>query len=112
MKIGITIGDINGIGPEVILKSLKNERILNHMTPVIYGSSKALSYHKNILDDFNMSFHHINSANKISKGKINVLNCWDETANINLGKVDISESSKSAHKRIRITALKIPHRHQ
>jgi 4-hydroxythreonine-4-phosphate dehydrogenase len=95
MKIGITIGDINGIGPEVILKSLRNEKILKHMTPVIYGSSKALSYHKNTLDDFNMSFHHINNISKLSNGKINILNCWEETVDINLGKVD-AKSGKFA----------------
>ena len=42
--IGITLGDINGIGPEVIIKALSDSRILNIITPVIYGSTKILSY--------------------------------------------------------------------
>ncbi|MEL7221958.1 MAG: 4-hydroxythreonine-4-phosphate dehydrogenase PdxA, partial [Bacteroidota bacterium] len=48
-KIGISIGDINGIGPEVIIKTLSDERLLQQCTPVIYGSSKIVSYHKNIV---------------------------------------------------------------
>jgi 4-hydroxythreonine-4-phosphate dehydrogenase len=88
MKIGITIGDINGVGPEVIIKSLNNEAILKYITPVIYGSSKVLSYHKNMVEAPNVHFHHINDSSRISKGKINVVNCWEETANINLGKIE------------------------
>ena len=49
LKIGITIGDINGIGLEVILKTVADERLLKYCTPVIYGSSKVVSYHKNIV---------------------------------------------------------------
>ena len=54
-KIGITLGDINGVGPEVIIKTLKDNRILNYITPVIYGSTKTLSYYRKALkiDDFN-----------------------------------------------------------
>ena len=48
-KIGITIGDLNGIGMEVILKTLGDSKILNFCLPVIYGSTKVVSYHKNIV---------------------------------------------------------------
>ena len=53
--IGITIGDINGIGPEVIIKALSDARILNHITPVIFGSTKVLSFYRKMLnnEDFN-----------------------------------------------------------
>jgi 4-hydroxythreonine-4-phosphate dehydrogenase len=88
MKIGITIGDVNGIGPEVILKALSDERILEHFTPIIYGSSKVMSYHKNIVKDVNVQFHHITDASKAQAKKINVLNCWEENVNINLGKIN------------------------
>ena len=50
LKIGISIGDINGIGLEVILKTLADKRILNFCTPVLYGSAKVASYHKNIIN--------------------------------------------------------------
>ncbi|MBK8701757.1 MAG: 4-hydroxythreonine-4-phosphate dehydrogenase PdxA [Saprospiraceae bacterium] len=87
MKIGITIGDVNGIGPEVIIKALTDERILDHFTPIIYGSSKVMSYHKNIVKESTMQFHHISEANRAAQKKINVLNCWEDNVNISLGKV-------------------------
>ena len=82
--IGITIGDINGIGPEVIIKSLIDPRIINIITPVIYGSTKILSYYrKNLgIEDFNYSQVRDNYFNH---KKINVVNCWNEMAEINAG---------------------------
>lgn len=85
IKVGISIGDINGIGIEVIIKSLSAGQLLNYCTPVIYGSSKVLSYHKNIVDaDFH--FHSIRSVDHAQAGKINIINCWQENVNITLGK--------------------------
>lgn len=82
--IGITIGDINGIGPEVIIKSLLDSRILTIVTPVIYGSTKVLSYYRKNLgtEDFNYSQVRDNYFNN---KKVNVVNCWDETVEINAG---------------------------
>jgi 4-phospho-D-threonate 3-dehydrogenase / 4-phospho-D-erythronate 3-dehydrogenase len=88
LKIGITIGDINGVGPEVILKTLADSRILNRFTPVIYGSSKILSYHKNTIPDLNIQFNNINDASKAQANKINVVNCWEDNVVVNLGKVN------------------------
>ena len=86
MKIGITVGDINGIGLEVILKTLTKEKVLNYCTPVVYGSSKVVSYHKNIIDaDFH--FQQVDNAGHAREGEINILNCWQENVNITLGKV-------------------------
>ena len=84
-KIGITIGDINGIGPEVIIKALSNKQILNQCTPIIYGSSKVIAYYKKALDakDFNFSIG--TSAEKAANNKITVINCWEEEADIKQG---------------------------
>lgn len=85
LKIGISIGDINGIGLEVILKTLSNPRILNFCTPIIYGSSKVVSYHKNIVGvDF--QFQATRSAQQLIPDKINIVNCWQDNVNITLGK--------------------------
>ena len=85
LKIGISIGDINGVGLEVILKALSNEKIRNFCTPIIFGSSKVISYHKNIVGlDFH--FQPIQSATRPNADKINVVNCWNENVNITLGK--------------------------
>lgn len=85
LKIGITIGDINGIGPEVIIKTLSNDYFLNYCTPIIYGSSKVLGYHKNIVDTNSFSFINSKDAQSVEEGKVNVINCWIDTVNINIG---------------------------
>lgn len=86
MKLAITMGDINGIGPEVILKSLESSAILKSCTPIIYGSGKVLAYHKNIVKDCNLNFVSISSPEHAQKGKVNVINCWDDNITISLGK--------------------------
>ena len=84
-KIGISIGDVNGVGLEVILKTLANPNILNLCTPIIYGSFKVVSYHKNVVGIEDMHFQSINSGQKPYIGKINVVNCWTENVNITIG---------------------------
>ena len=96
MKIGITIGDINGISPEIIIKALSDARILKSFTPVIYGSYKVMSYHKNIVKDSAVSFHSITSGKQAISNKINLVNCWDENINITLGKAT-AEGGKYAY---------------
>ena len=87
IKIGISIGDINGIGAEVILKTLSHKHILDVCTPVIYSSSKVISYHKNIVNINDLSFVSHGSAERLSRNKINVINCWVDNVNIELGKI-------------------------
>ena len=87
IKIGISIGDINGVGPEVILKSLSNKYILERCTPIIYSSSKVVSYHKNIVKKQDLSFVSQSNADRVSKGRINVVNCWMDSVNISLGSI-------------------------
>jgi len=83
--VGISIGDINGIGLEVILKTLANPQILNLCVPVVYGSSKVISYHKNIVGvDF--PFQVVQRAERLALDRVNILNCWQESVNITLGK--------------------------
>nr|HRO73855.1 4-hydroxythreonine-4-phosphate dehydrogenase PdxA [Saprospiraceae bacterium] len=86
IKIGITIGDINGIGPEVIIKALSNTKLLEYFTPIVYGSYKVLSYHKNIVANNNMVFHSIQHPGQAVEGKINLINCWEDNVAITLGR--------------------------
>jgi 4-hydroxythreonine-4-phosphate dehydrogenase len=86
VRVGITIGDINGIGPEVIIKTLYNPSVQDHCIPVIYGSSKVVSYHKNVVKLNDFIFSSIQSAERLNYRKVNVLNCWEDTVNITLGK--------------------------
>lgn len=95
-KIGITIGDINGVGPEVIIKTLSNDYITSQCTPVIYGSAKVLGYHKNVVEDNSFSFVSCNEASQAVPGKINVLTCWPETVHISIGEAT-EEGGKCAY---------------
>jgi len=82
--IGITLGDINGIGPEVVIKALSDTRILNFFTPVIYGSSRVLSYYKKMMDiEFNYS--QVKEEHNFLPKKNNVVNCWNETLELTPG---------------------------
>lgn len=85
LKIGISIGDINGVGLEVILKTLANPKIQDRCIAVVYGSSKVISYHKNIVGvDF--PFQPVRAASQVFHDRINIINCWQENVNITLGK--------------------------
>ena len=85
--IGITIGDINGIGPEIIINAMSDDRMLSLFTPVIYGSSKIISYYRKGLNIQSFSFNQIRSLDQLNPRKINVLNCWDEHVNVEMGEV-------------------------
>ncbi|HKK87379.1 MAG TPA: 4-hydroxythreonine-4-phosphate dehydrogenase PdxA [Saprospiraceae bacterium] len=96
LKVGITCGDINGIGMEVIIKALNDTRLLNHSIPIIYGSSKIISYHKNIVEPENFRSQNIKEASQASDDRINILNCWNEAVNIQLGEATRESGSYAA----------------
>lgn len=83
--IGITIGDVNGIGPEIIIKSLEDNRLLKYFTPLIYGSSRVLSYYRKSIESKNFNFNQISELSRIADRKINVLNCWNDQIEIKPG---------------------------
>lgn len=87
VKLGITIGDINGIGLEVILKAVSDKRILSSCLPIIYGSSKVVSYHKNIvrLEEFPMTS--VRDVDQLDENAVNVINCWNDNVRISLGQI-------------------------
>lgn len=82
--VGISIGDINGIGIEVILKTFEDKRMLDFCTPVIFGSTKTLSFHKKKLD-ITTHINSIMSIKQIAHNKINLVNIWKEEIPIELG---------------------------
>ncbi len=83
--VGISLGDINGVGIEVVLKAFQDRRMLDFCTPVLFGSSKTISFHKKLLD-ININVHGIHSLEKIVHGKVNLLNIWNEEIKIEIGK--------------------------
>ena len=87
IKLGISIGDLNGIGSEVALKTFEDSRMLDFCTPVIFASVKIISFLKKQYQ-LNVNLHGIDNTSQILDGKINVLNLWKEPVNINFGKED------------------------
>lgn len=84
--IGITQGDINGIGYEVILKTLSDPRILEICVPVIYGSAKVASYYRKTLNIENFNLNIIHHIGELHPRRVNIINCNDENARVELGK--------------------------
>lgn len=84
-RIGITQGDINGVGYEVIAKALGDYKILELCTPVVYGLSKAAAYHKKYLNLPDFSFHLAKSPEQASSKRPNLINLYEEEVKIELG---------------------------
>ena len=87
VRVGISIGDVNGIGPEVIMKSLSDSRILDECTPIIYGSTKVLSFQKKNLDLDDFNYQSVKTADDAVPKKVNVINLWEEDLIFSIGKV-------------------------
>ncbi|NMH27744.1 4-hydroxythreonine-4-phosphate dehydrogenase PdxA [Flavobacterium silvaticum] len=85
--VGISIGDLNGIGPEVVLKTFEDSRMLEFCTPVIFANTKVLSFVKKSFES-ESALHGIDNLSQLVKGKINVLNIWREHVDIKYGEND------------------------
>ncbi len=88
IRVGISLGDINGIGPEVIIKSFRDPQMLVECTPIIYGSTKTIAIHKKAIDDNEFSYQRIEDANQAQKRKVNIVACWKEVVEIQLGEAN------------------------
>ncbi len=83
---GISHGDINGIGYEVILKTLSDPLINEICTPIVYGSPKVAAYHRKALNISNFSFNNIRNPEEAHQKKANMINCLDDNVRVELGK--------------------------
>lgn len=95
IKVGISVGDTNGIGIEIILKTFEDNRMLDFCTPVIFASNKVISSHKKALN-INTQVHGIENLKNIVYNKLNLLNIWRETIDVDLG-VATEKSGKYAY---------------
>ena len=94
IKVGISIGDYNGIGPEIIMKSLKDKSITDFFTPIIFGSGKLFTYQKNIFK-LPLNFNYITEVSQAQDDKINMVNLWKDNVNVALG-TPTEESTRMA----------------
>ena len=83
---GISHGDINGIGYEVIIKALSDPTINDICTTIVYGSPKVAAYHRKALNVNNFSFNNIRTADEAHAKKANMINCLDDNIRVELGK--------------------------
>lgn len=85
IKVGISIGDFNGISTEIIMKALKNKDITDFFTPIIFASGKLFTYQKNIFK-IQQTYNYITEAKEAKEGSINMVNLTKEQSNIEFGK--------------------------
>ncbi|REJ80527.1 MAG: 4-hydroxythreonine-4-phosphate dehydrogenase PdxA [Bacteroidetes bacterium] len=97
IKVGISCGDINGIGLEVVMKALLDNRIHQLFTPVIYASNKLVSLQRKALNLNDFQYQTVKSSNEIILRKNNVINCWEEEVQVEWGKATES-SGKYAYR--------------
>ncbi len=83
--IGFSCGDINGIGPEVIIKAVSDARLLDICTPVIFASNKVINFYRKAIPDLNLNFISIKDITRINHRQVNLYNCWEEDVAVNPG---------------------------
>ncbi|MFV0605798.1 MAG: 4-hydroxythreonine-4-phosphate dehydrogenase PdxA [Niabella sp.] len=83
--IGISCGDVNGIGIETIIKTLSDSRILDLCTPVIFASNKVINFYRKSVEHTNFTFYHTRDLTKINTKQVTIFNCWEEDVNITPG---------------------------
>jgi 4-hydroxythreonine-4-phosphate dehydrogenase len=98
-RIGITLGDVNGVGPEVAMKSLGDPRILTMITPVLYGNARIISFYKKLLGLNEFNYNQVKEKGQFASKHINVVNCWEDQFEVVPGRQS-QESGQAAYKAI------------
>ena len=83
--IGLSCGDINGIGLELIIKTVGDARLLEICTPVIFASNKVLNFYRKALPDINFNFSTIKESSRVNHKQVNLYNCWEEEVAVTPG---------------------------
>ncbi|MEJ0032261.1 MAG: 4-hydroxythreonine-4-phosphate dehydrogenase PdxA [Bacteroidota bacterium] len=90
------LGDFNGIGPEVVIGALADNRILNMITPVVYGSTRVISFYKKLMNLEEFNYSQQKQKGQLFPKTINVVNCWDDNTNIEITPGKASKESGTA----------------
>lgn len=83
--VGFTCGDLNGIGIELIIKSLGDSRIIEMCTPVVFASNKSINFYRKILPDINFAYQPVKDFTRLNTKQINLFTCWEEEVQITPG---------------------------
>ncbi len=83
--VGISVGDLNGIGIELIIKTFSDPRILDFCTPIIFGSSKVINFYRKTLPEVNINYTNIKELGKVNAKQLNIFNVWEEDVDVEPG---------------------------
>jgi 4-hydroxythreonine-4-phosphate dehydrogenase len=86
--IGITCGDINGVGTELIIKTFSDQRILDQCTPVIFASGKLINFYKKSAPDSHFNYQNLKELSRFFHKQVNVYNCWEEDVAVAPGQLN------------------------
>jgi 4-hydroxythreonine-4-phosphate dehydrogenase len=86
-RIGISCGDLNGVGLETIIKVFSDARMMELCTPIVFGSNKVLNFYRKSLPDFPLNFAAVKAWDQLNLKQLNVFNCWDEDVQIQPGQL-------------------------
>ncbi|MEP7377574.1 MAG: 4-hydroxythreonine-4-phosphate dehydrogenase PdxA [Chitinophagaceae bacterium] len=85
--IGISCGDLNGIGIELIIKTFSDNRILEQCTPIIYASNKVINFYRKSIADINFNYQNTKEYGRLNSKQVNIFNCWEDEVAINPGQL-------------------------
>ena len=87
-NIGVTCGDLNGIGIELIIKAFSDARLLEHCTPVIFASNKVINFYRKSVPELNFNYQNTRELNRLNNKQVNLFNCWEEEVSITPGQLN------------------------
>ncbi|TVR40430.1 MAG: 4-hydroxythreonine-4-phosphate dehydrogenase PdxA [Cryomorphaceae bacterium] len=93
IKVGISMGDCNGVGPEVILKTFADQRMLAFCTPIIYGSTRVMNFHRKALGMGDVVLNEVQSADEAVNRKVNIVNITDDEIRVSFGEANETSGS-------------------
>ena len=96
-RIGVSIGDLNGIGIEIIIKSFSNNELLKMCTPILYGSGKVFSFYRKKIDAKYFNYNQIKELSEAQEGKVNILNCFSQDYEIKPGELTAEGGEAAFH---------------
>lgn len=110
--IGFSCGDLNGIGIELIIKTLSDSRVLEHCTPVIFASNKSINFYRKAASEQNFAYSSVKEMSRINLKQVNVFNCWEEEVAITPGQLNETGGTYALKSlQAAVTALKEQHIH-
>jgi 4-hydroxy-L-threonine phosphate dehydrogenase PdxA len=86
--IGFTCGDINGIGPEILIKVLNDSRVLDFCTPVVFANNKLINFYRKFLPEVNLNYSIVKDSTRLQPKQVNLFNCWEEEVNVTPGEMN------------------------